>query len=308
MTMPISGEMQKFAGQPELVSKIGANHNAVETFYNSMCDGHKCKGASKFTNLQISDKSVYSPGLFLSIPIDFKCDRKDLKVEPVKNQVAYYSNVIVDALNSQSLDEAKKQLLAQYASDVDEELAEFLRSNGAKPAPAMAKNKVNYCNHCLLFERQQLYTRDAVALAKELWSSKFATLYRDSVNAEADYARQMSKSSRRSMIGSFISVASIAGSAAGAFLPTSVPISSICSAVAFTATRAVAVERKLQQELREDYIRHSDTARTCAVSCVVMLDNDKIVVDGDNMENHRKNVMHEYNRKFGTTASLSKPI
>lgn len=304
MSMPIHGKRTVFAGQPVTLVDNDSVGEDLETFYNVECNKKKLISKDTIGGLTVSTKPVYTDGVFVSLPSEYRYDYSQLLIEPAAKQVALYSNVIIDALNCQSLLESKKALLAEYVADVDPELSEYVASNGAGSSPARVKDKVNWFNHCLLHERRELMGRETFDLSKDLRSPDFAQQHRNSMKGEADYAKQMSASKARSAFGSVLTFASTAGAIAGAFAPThGIPVTSICSTLATSAASVVAAEAKLQQKLRQDFRQRIAQSRTTEVKCVVLMDNEKVEVDGGNLEVFRKNSVQGYAKKFGTTVS-----
>jgi hypothetical protein len=304
LSMPLAGKRQVFAGQPLVQPGNEFAGEEIETFYNVVCNKKKQTPATTIGDLKVTNKSVYSDGTFVAMPTDFRYEYSQISTEPTTKQLALYSNLVIDALNSQSLAESQKTLLAEYIADIDPEVSEYLASNGAGNSPAQLKNKLNWFKHCLLHQRRELMARETFDLCKTLRSNEFAKQHRDSMKAEADYAKQLSGSKARSAFGSVLTFASTAGAIAGAFAPTGgIPVTSICSTLATTAASVVAAEAKLQAKLRQDFRETMSQARTTEVKCVVMLDNEKVEVDGNSMEEFRKNSIQGYAKKFGTTVS-----
>jgi hypothetical protein len=309
MSMPVNGKRTVFAGLPVANAKTGEVGETIESFYNVACNGGKLKSKGTFGELAVNNKQQYTSGSFVALKTDFKYSHKLLASEPAKQQVMYYSNIIVDALNSQNLQKASNALLAEFVDDMDPQLADFLLSGSGRP-PARFRDKVEFFNYCLSRERDELSSKQSGEYAKSLWAGEFGKVYRSALENEVNFVKQTAASKRKSTFGSLMAVASTAGAVAGAFAPTyaAAPITGLATSLAISAATFVATTNQLQQQARATFEQTNSASNSEAVSLVLSFGSKKVVVDGDSAEAVRKKILQLYENQFETTAGKAQGV
>lgn len=311
MYMPVSGKRHLFAGRAVVEPSTGHYGQNIETFYNAECRGEKLKAAKTVGALVPTNSPQYAPGTFVVLKSDFRYAAKNVAAEAAGTaapgepaaikQLRYYGNIIVDALNSQDLEQLRPALLAESVGDIAPDLADRLCGAGDMSDDEVAR-RVGFFNHCLVPMRERLFARASASVASTIYDGDFGRQYRTAVNSEMEYVKKIVAAQWREAFGTALAVASTAIAVAGPAV-TDLPVGTFFSAVAVAATTMVSMESDLQRQLHDEFIKVWNASNEVEVSCLMTLDKETIQVRGAGAEGFRANMKEGYESRFARSVT-----